>query len=989
MKKYVYALAMLMPHLIIPCAPSQSGQRVWDIATKNIFITQSIESSLDEVTSIDFSFSNLDQLLDKVTIVTSKASYLLQEINYLQNNLIENLSQTEQIQSNIELIENNFALLDISGIFTALDALQTTVVSAMDLLNTDLEIIESNIGLLTASEIQYFQVIASQLDKLDEDVVRVNSLLEALSTQFSLTTFDSITDLVHQDLIPLESNVALLADQIATGFAGTFSVLDQNLLLVQTIESMTDSLDVMNASDLTDTYSLLDQLDESMQTIDSLTDLLIDTFQSIESSIDISESALDKSVSKYVFIESRVSLIIQKIQDMIIDPAFSHMDHASSLLDQDISLLENAYMADLPALTGSIESKLDHIIEQQYQQIMDFDIIASVLDAVIDIQNGTIISKLEIANSLLDDTIDDVFATESYLDPATHSEQLLVIVDNAQDLQEQLSYVELVVPDISSKMTLIDDLLVTTDSTLDIVNATALNNVNDVIGLESMVDTLSFVAQPSDSITSTLDIINSQEDVVISKLDTALQLIETDDSQAQGLISDFQATWTVLQAIDTKLVQAYSSLSLTDAAIDAKFVSYSSVFTMIDTIIANEGTVNSQVDVYNSMVNVLTNTINVDFNGMFTALTSVNASVSSSSSTLSTISSKLSNIQTEFGFPIYQTDIPLTITTPGRYYLAENITYSGASNAITINTNNVSIDLNNRTLQYTGASTISGILINGASNVSIFNGTISGFSSRNIETSGTLNSIRLRNLVSIAATSSTGMLMPNVRNLLVYNCNFYSGTVGLTIQNSINMYVHNCGFVKNSGISVRNAMTNLVVSDCTFQERNTGTQFNACIALEANTGTRSNYVLKNCFAQFINYGIYTGNATSTGLVALNNTLVSLVSTGFRPAGSLGVIKNNTIINSNSGVRTVTVPADNYFIGFNSLIQNTGDNINVEGANTYLGNFAFNTNASGSPAPSNYTLTGSDITGKFVTISQRTGISGSIAPTYWHNINMLP
>ncbi len=980
MKKYVYALVMFMPHVIISCSPPQSGQGVWNIATKNIFITQSIESSLDEATSIDVPFSNLDQLLDQVTILKSQASLLSQEINHLQNSLIVDLSHTEQIQSNIGLIESNFALLDISSIFTALDALQTTVVSAMDLLNTDLEIIESNIDDLAASQVHYFQTVASQLDKLDDDVTHVNSLLEALSVQFSLTTFDSSTDLVHQDLAPLESNVALLADQIANGFENTFSILDQNMLLAQTIESLADTLDVMDESDLTGTYSLLDQLDESMQTINSLTDLLIDTFQSIESSIDISESALDKSISKYAFIESRITLIIQKIEDLILDPAFSRMDHATSLLDQDISLLENAYTADLPALTESIESKLDHIIGQQYQQISDLDSMMSNFDAIASIQqNTTIISKLSLVNSLLDDTIDDAFATESYLDPATHSEQLFAITDNAQDLHEQLSYVDLIVPQISSKMVLIDDLLATTDSTLDIIDTIAQSNLDGVIALENIVDTLSLVAQPSQSISSILDIISSQEDVVISKLALVSQLIASENSAVQDLISDFQSTWTVLQSVDTKLAQAYSSLSLTDAAIDA--FSYSSVFTVIDTIIANETTINSQVDVYSSLVNVLTNKINTDFSGVFTALTSVNASAISSSSMLSTINSKLSIIQTELGFPIYASDLPLTINTPGRYYLAENINYSGTSNAITINTNDVSIDLNGRTLNRVGGTgTVVGIIINnGVSNVKIFNGSITFFFSH-IDTNNTSN-VHISNVGIISLNGIR--FFSNTRNCTIRNCRFDRSSAAI-IPNGTNIAVSECTFNFADGIEFTTSATNISIENCTFQ----GTDPFGNGNLVGMNGTISNFLFKGCGGTGTRFAINIPTTAVSGLLIIDNMFANFSTRALRINGTEGVIKNNTIINSVGGITAMTT-FSNYFVGFNTLIQNTAGNISISGANTYVGNFAFNTNAVGSPAPTNYNVPGSIITGKFVTISQRTGISGSVAPTYWHNINMLP
>src|SRR4029078_4277336 len=111
-------------------------------------------------------------------------------------------------------------------------------------------------------------------------------------------------------------------------------------------------------------------------------------------------------------------------------------------------------------------------------------------------------------------------------------------------------------------------------------------------------------------------------------------------------------------------------------------------------------------------------------------------------------SSELVSIQDVFGIPIYGSQLPLTITTPGRYYLAEDINYAGASDAITINVDNVSIDLNERALNYTGGASVTGILINGVSNSAIFNGTISNFTNTNVTTAGTFNNLRLQHITS-------------------------------------------------------------------------------------------------------------------------------------------------------------------------------------------------------------------------------------------------
>ena len=71
--------------------------------------------------------------------------------------------------------------------------------------------------------------------------------------------------------------------------------------------------------------------------------------------------------------------------------------------------------------------------------------------------------------------------------------------------------------------------------------------------------------------------------------------------------------------------------------------------------------------------------------------------------------------------------VPFTISAPGSYYLSNNLTVA-TGNAITIATNNVTLDLNGFTLSSTAAGANgSGVLINGAGeNISIKDGVIQG-----------------------------------------------------------------------------------------------------------------------------------------------------------------------------------------------------------------------------------------------------------------------
>jgi hypothetical protein len=80
------------------------------------------------------------------------------------------------------------------------------------------------------------------------------------------------------------------------------------------------------------------------------------------------------------------------------------------------------------------------------------------------------------------------------------------------------------------------------------------------------------------------------------------------------------------------------------------------------------------------------------------------------------------------------TSLPYTINTPGAYYLGGDLTYAGDSDGITVNADNVTLDLIGFTLTYTGASTFRyGIWMWGRKNVEIRNGTVRGWSAGIIE----------------------------------------------------------------------------------------------------------------------------------------------------------------------------------------------------------------------------------------------------------------
>ena len=98
--------------------------------------------------------------------------------------------------------------------------------------------------------------------------------------------------------------------------------------------------------------------------------------------------------------------------------------------------------------------------------------------------------------------------------------------------------------------------------------------------------------------------------------------------------------------------------------------------------------------------------------------------------------------------PIHANDLPLTITEPNSYYLAEDIHFTDTLNgAITIECNDVTIDLMGYTLKGPDSGVKYGIYMNGRTNVEIRNGTIRDFVNPAIgEKSSTGSSHRVVNI---------------------------------------------------------------------------------------------------------------------------------------------------------------------------------------------------------------------------------------------------
>ncbi len=119
------------------------------------------------------------------------------------------------------------------------------------------------------------------------------------------------------------------------------------------------------------------------------------------------------------------------------------------------------------------------------------------------------------------------------------------------------------------------------------------------------------------------------------------------------------------------------------------------------------------------------------------------------------------------------TSLPYTITTPGFYYLAKDLTMTASfgppASGITVNADNVTIDLMGFSLVCSGSGDTSGIGISGRKNVEVRNGTVSGFPAGGIYGSGGYN-CRIIN-VRVEKNGIWGINLSTGYYHLIQNCN--------------------------------------------------------------------------------------------------------------------------------------------------------------------------------------------------------------------------
>lgn len=196
--------------------------------------------------------------------------------------------------------------------------------------------------------------------------------------------------------------------------------------------------------------------------------------------------------------------------------------------------------------------------------------------------------------------------------------------------------------------------------------------------------------------------------------------------------------------------------------------------------------------------------------------------------------------------------VPYTISSPGLYYLGGNLSYNGSGNAITVNADNVTLDLMGFSLTFNGSGgTPNGIFLHGRNNVEIRNGTVSGFFTGIWEDSQNGTNHRISNIRADYNTTSggVGIILTGI-NHLVRGCTashnsyggigFGSGTItGCVACNNGNygITLHGAGSVLNN-IANNNTLYN-------FKLGTADTATNIMVNGNSASGLSTNYYKPN------------------------------------------------------------------------------------------------------------------------------------------------
>lgn len=280
--------------------------------------------------------------------------------------------------------------------------------------------------------------------------------------------------------------------------------------------------------------------------------------------------------------------------------------------------------------------------------------------------------------------------------------------------------------------------------------------------------------------------------------------------------------------------------------------------------------------------------------------------------------------------------LPYTISESGSYYVTTNLYGVAGENGITVEANNVNIDLNGFTLDGTGTSTSNGVYCDEYGRyIRIFNGTLVNWGGAGIKATrnSQIENIRSQNNNIGIATS---------HNCLITDCivigneleGIYSG-----FQNSITR----CTARHNLGSGIRGGQGS-TINNCTSRDNGSigiygynHTAITDCVARDNNGyGIYSGKggTIANCVSALNANGIYGGTTESVG--GNSGTLITGCSALDNDENGIAILSNSLVKNnvcSGNGVG-IKATGDGNRIDSNNVTDN-GSGIDIDNTNNLI------------------------------------------------------
>ena len=260
---------------------------------------------------------------------------------------------------------------------------------------------------------------------------------------------------------------------------------------------------------------------------------------------------------------------------------------------------------------------------------------------------------------------------------------------------------------------------------------------------------------------------------------------------------------------------------------------------------------------------------------------------------------------------VFQSDIPLSITSSGTYVLQENVSYKGHHSAIKIKANNVTIDLNGFSISVSKRKA-NAILVKNISNFTIQNGSIIDISKKQWANNINIMNANQGSIQNISTMGNrNGLSIAQSNNIQVQNSNFSQAMqAAALVTDSTNITFDNDTFAdSNNGLKVSGANENINVTNSSFPTA----MFSNLLVQQVNGMTVENSTFGNqggdpAKANLVQFGDANPAQVANNVIFNNNTIINRPALGGNTApeglgiyqGSGFIVDSNMIDIDNTG-----------------------------------------------------------------------------------------